>query len=61
MEKNDLHKFNERLKREIELLEKSKIVEENKKLILKFKRDLIVEGVGIARIGRYMRNPSNSL
>ncbi len=55
MEKNDLHKFNERLKREIELLEKSKIVEENKKLILKFKRDLIVEGVGIARIGRYMR------
>lgn len=26
-----------------------------KKLILKFKRDLIVEGVGIARIGRYIR------
>jgi len=51
----DIHGYDERLRKEVKLLEKSGIVEDNKLLILKFKRDLIAEGIGIARIARYMQ------
>jgi len=52
----DIHNYRRRLEREEELIKHSpKIPEVNKLTILKFKRDLLAEGVGIARIARYLQ------
>lgn len=51
----DSNGYDERSRKEVELLEKPGIVEDNKLLILKFKWDLIAEGMGIVRIARYMQ------
>jgi len=51
----DLHRFEERFRREIERIKASDIAKENKELILAFQRDLVIEGIGIPRIHGYMR------
>ncbi len=51
----DIHNYRDRLKREENLLSRSEIVEENKKLILEFKKELIASGISIPRVVRYMQ------
>ncbi len=52
----DIYGYKRRLERGVELIKHSpKIPEVNKLTILKFKRDLLAEGVGIARITRYLQ------
>ena len=51
----DLHNYQKRLERQIELLKEQKdISPENKKLIIQFKDYLFSEGIGTAKIARYM-------
>ncbi len=53
--KMDLHNYNQRLKRQLELLQLEKDISlTNKKQIIKFKDYLLSEGIGIAKIARYM-------
>ena len=51
----DIHNYRYRLAREEDLLRRSRINEKNKKLILKFKKELRAQGISIARIVRYMQ------
>ncbi len=51
----DIHNYEGRLKREENLLKRSKIVKENKELILEFKKELIAAGISIPRVVRYMQ------
>ena len=55
MNEHDIHHYSERLNKEIKLLKASKIHPTNIDLILKFQRDLIVEGIKPPRIIRYMQ------
>ena len=51
----DLHNYKQRLKRQLELAQaETKISPANKKQIFKFKDYLLSEGIGIAKIARYM-------
>ena len=51
----DLHNYKQRLKRQLELAQaETKISPVNKKQIFKFKDYLLSEGIGIAKIARYM-------
>lgn len=51
----DLHNYKQRLDGQIEILRKQPdISQDNKKLILEFKDYLLSEGIGIAKIARYM-------
>jgi len=52
----DIHNYRYRLAREEDLLRRSRINEKNKKLILKFKKELRAQGISIARIARYFSN-----
>lgn len=51
----DIHNNKKLLEREVELLKASPINEQNKELILKFRRDLIASGIKPPRIVRYMK------
>ena len=50
----DLHNYQQRIRREEELLRKASVNRRNKELILKFVKYLRAEGVGAARISRYL-------
>ena len=51
----DIHNYKRQLERQIELIQESKTISKrNKETIFKFKDYLISEGIGIAKIGRYM-------
>ena len=51
----DIHNYGRQLERQIELLkEDSKISKENKKTSIEFKDYLLSEGIGVAKIGRYI-------
>ncbi|MHC1602600.1 MAG: hypothetical protein ACXQS4_05170, partial [Methermicoccaceae archaeon] len=54
MEKRDLYKEEDKLKRVIAHLERSDIAPENKQLIKAFVRDLQVDGIKALRIIRYI-------
>lgn len=51
----DIHNYKRLFERQVELLKKSKdISKENKKITLAFKDFLLSEGIGIAKIARYL-------
>ena len=51
----DLHNYKRQFERQIELVKESKeISDENKKIILDFSDYLLSEGIGFAKIGRYL-------
>jgi len=51
----DLHNYKRQMDRQIELSQESKeICKENKTIILEFKDYLLSEGIGVAKIGRYI-------
>ena len=51
--KDDIHNFEKRLKRRIELITTSKnIVEENKKILIEYYHNCIAEGITLARIDK---------
>lgn len=51
----DIHNYKRQFERQLELIDENKdISQENKQLIIQFKDYLLSEGIGFAKIGRYL-------